>query len=128
MDEDIATSAADPFDWAREQGLNTIRIGIYQPKVFANGLEDWVCTMEDLRQFATLARSKAARRAQCRGDARQDPDGRVGSHLPEPEPERRERAFCRAMPTCPSAQRKVVEVVGADFDVITDETTVPKTS
>ena len=28
MDEDIATSAADPFDWAREQGLSTIRIGI----------------------------------------------------------------------------------------------------
>src|SRR5574343_1861108 len=58
MDEDIATSAADPFEWAQEQGLDTVRIGIYQPKVFAAGLEDWMCTMRDLKAFANTARSK----------------------------------------------------------------------
>ena len=88
MDEDIATSAADPFDWAREQGLSTIRIGIYQPKVFARagglGVHDGGSAA-----VRHAGAQQGRERAQRRGDARQDPDGRVGSHLPEPEPERR---------------------------------------
>ena len=126
MDEDIATSAADPFDWAREQGLNTIRIGIYQPKVFANGLEDWVCTMEDLRQFATLARSKAASVRNAEAMHGKIPMEEWDRTFLNQNPNEEECAFCRAMTICPSAQRKVIEVVGADFDVITDETTVAK--
>ena len=126
MDEDIATSAADPFEWAQEQGLDTVRIGIYQPKVFASGLEDWVCTLQDLRQFATLARSKAASVRNAEAMHGKIPMEEWDRTFLNQNPNEEECAFCRAMPTCPSAQRKVVEVVGADFDVITDETTVAK--
>jgi hypothetical protein len=126
MDEDIATSAADPFEWAQEQGLDTVRIGIYQPKVFAAGLEDWVCTLQDLQQFATLARSKAASVRNAEAMHGKIPMEEWDRTFLNQNPNEEECAFCRAMPTCPSAQRKVVEVVGADFDVITDETTVAK--
>ncbi len=124
MEEDIATGASDPFEWAKEAGLSTIRLGIYQPKVFANGLEEWVCTLQDLQEFAALARSKAAsvRNAEeMHGKISEEEWDRTFLNQ---NPNEEECAFCRAMPTCPSAQRKVIEVVGADFDVITDETTV----
>lgn len=126
MDEDIATSAADPFDWAREQGLSTIRIGIYQPKVFTNGLEDWVCTMRDLKAFANTARSKAASVRNAEAMHGKIPMEEWDRTFLNQNPNEEECAFCRAMTICPSAQRKVIEVVGADFDVITDETTVAK--
>ena len=126
MDEDIAAAASDPFAWAEEAGLKTIRLGIYQPKVYSAGMEEWQCTLQDLQEFASLARSKAAsvRNAEAmHGKISEEEWDRT---FPNQNPNEEECAFCRAMSTCPSAQRKVVEVVGADFDVITDETTVAK--
>lgn len=126
MDEDIATShSADPFAWAEEAGIKTIRLGIYQPKVFTNGLEEWVCTLQDLREFANLARSKAASVRNAEAMHGKIPMEEWDRTFLNQNPNEEECAFCRAMSTCPSAQRKVVEVVGADFDVITDDKTMP---
>ena len=87
LDEDIASATDDPFEWAKEQQISTIRIGIYQPKVFTAGLEEWVHAGGSAA-VRNVGAQQGRERAQCRGDARQDPDGRVGPHLPESEPER----------------------------------------
>lgn len=117
----IRLKSNDPFEFAKAIGLNTIRIGIYQPKVFTSGLEDWVCTLEDLRQFANLARSKAASVRNAEAMYGKIPMEEWDRTFLNQNPNEEECAFCRAMTICPSAQRKVVEVVGADFDVIAEE-------
>ncbi len=122
----IRLKSNDPFEYAKAIGLDTVRIGIYQPKVFASGLEDWVCTLQDLQQFANTARSKAASVRNAEAMHGKIPMEEWDRTFLNQNPNEEECAFCRAMPTCPSAQRKVIEVVGADFDVITDETTVAK--
>ena len=117
----IKLKSNDPFEFAAALGLKTLRIGIYQPKVFTSGLEDWVCTLEDLRQFANLARSKAASVRNAEAMHGKIPMEEWDRTFLNQNPNEEECAFCRAMPTCPSAQRKVVEVVGADFNVIAEE-------
>ena len=107
----------------RGAGLDTIRIGIYQPKVFANGLEDCVHDGGSAAVRHAGARSKAASVRNAEAMHGKIPMEEWDRTFLNQNPNEEECAFCRAMPTCPSAQRKVVEVVGADFDVITDETT-----
>ncbi len=108
----------NPFAFAEAMGIKTIRLGIYQPKVYSAGMEEWQCTLQDLREFANLARSKAAsvRNAEAmHGKISEEEWDRTFLNQ---NPNEEECAFCRAMSTCPSAQRKVEQVVGADFNVV----------
>ena len=123
MDEDVATGAGDPFAWAEEAGLKTIRLGIYQPKVYSSGMEEWQCTLQDLREFANLARSKAASVRNAEAMHGKIPMEEWDRTFLNQNPNEEECAFCRAMSTCPSARRKVEQVVGADFNVISDPET-----
>jgi hypothetical protein len=110
---------SDAFQSARDAGLKTVRLAIYQPS--AGGLSEWTCTLDDLEHFAVKAKAKAAKAADAQHDhGRLDPRHWETVYL-NPNPNDVECAFCRAMPTCPSAQRKVEETVGAAFDVIVEQ-------
>lgn len=108
----------DPFAFAEAIGLKTIRLGIYQPKVYAAGMEEWQCTLQDLRDFANLARSKAASVRNAEAMHGKIPMEEWDRTFLNQNPNEEECAFCRAMTICPSAQRKVEESVGADFSVV----------
>ena len=100
---------------------NTIRIGIYQPKVFANG---WRTGCARWRICGSSPRWRASKAASVRNAEAMHgkiPMEEWDRTFLNQNPNEEECAFCRAMPTRPSAQRKVIEVVGADFDVITDD-------
>lgn len=113
-------TSSDAFAWARKAGIKTIRLGIYQPKTTGGMTED-VITLDELEAFATLARSKACSVENAARDyGKVEADAWDRTYLNQ-NPNEVECAFCRAMPTCPSAQRKVQEDIGADFDVVNDE-------
>ena len=112
MDEGHRHLGGRPVRMGAEQGLDTVRIGIYQPKVFASGSGGLGVHDGGSAAVRHAGAQQGRERAQRRGDARQDPDGRKWDRtFPNQNPNEEECAFCRAMPTCPSAQRKVVEVV-----------------
>lgn len=108
------------FAAARSRGIKTIRLGIYQPKVYAGGMREWTCSLEDLEKFAVLARSKAASvrvAEESHGKIDQAEWERTFLH---PSPNEQDCAFCRAMSTCPAAARKVEETVGEAFEVVAE--------
>ena len=116
----MAGQDADAFAAAKANGITTVRLGIYQPKVRA-GLSEWSCTLGDLQAFAAHARMKA----QCVEGAREsfpkmDREQWDRIYL-NPTPNDLECAFCRAMATCPAAAKAVTDTVGADFSVVAAE-------
>lgn len=108
------------FTAARARGIKTIRLAIYQPKV--SGFTEWTCTLEDLEAFATLARSKAASVENAVRDFGNVEQAEWERTYLNQNPNEVECAFCRAMPFCPSARRKLEETVGAEFPMITEDT------
>lgn len=106
------------FAFAREKGIKSIRLMIHQPRV--NGTTEWTCSLEDLERFADTLRSKVCSAENAARDYGNVPDDQWQKVYLNQNPNEQDCAFCRAMPTCPSARRKVEETVGADFDVIDD--------
>lgn len=124
LDDDLSTSITDPFAYADALGIKTIRFGIFQPKVNSGWIED-TCTLQDLRDFATLARSKASSTINAELDYGKVPMDVWEQTYLNQDPNEKDCAFCRAMATCPSVQRKVQEVVGADFEVVVERGAAP---
>lgn len=111
------------FAAARARGIKTIRLAIYQPKVA--GFTEWICTLEDLEAFAALARSKATSVENAARDFGNVEQVEWERTYLNQNPNEVECAFCRAMPHCPSARRKLEETVGAEFPVIIENQGVP---
>ena len=112
------TTSSDAFAWARARGIKTIRLGIYQPKTTGGMTED-VITLDELEAFAVLARSKACTVENAARDHGKVDEAEWTRVYLNPNPNEVECAFCRAMPTCPSAQRKVQDAIDADFKDLT---------
>lgn len=98
--------------------ITSIRLMILQPE--AAGVTEWTCNVDYLFDFANTVRSKACSVLNADRDY-----GKVAAEVWEktylnPNPNEKDCAYCRAMATCPSAQRKVQEVIGVAFDVIPD--------
>lgn len=107
------------FAFAREKGIKSIRLMIHQPRV--SGTTEWTCSLEDLERFADTLRSKVCSAENAARDYGNVPDDQWQKVYLNQNPNEQDCAFCRAMPTCPSARRKVEETVGAAFEEITDE-------
>ena len=119
LDTDPDTTLTDPFEYARAIGINSMRLGVYQPKV-REGMQEWQCSLEDMADFANVLLTKAQKVDDATADFGKIPAEKWERMYLNPKPNEIECAFCRALPTCPAAARAVVESVGADFSVIAD--------
>jgi hypothetical protein len=108
--------------------IERIRLRIHQPKV-RNGPIEWTCTLEELLAFGKRAwdRAQMVELAAEQWKRIHISPVPVDGSLPEwyekflnPNPNEDECAFCRAMATCPAAQAKVQETVGASFEIIAE--------
>lgn len=107
------------FHWAREAGLTTVRLGIYQPKV--NGASEWTCSMDDLAVFALELHAKAAAVRDADEDHATMPFEKWWPVYLNLEPNDVDCAFCRAMPVCPSTQAKLQRDAGVDFSAVSED-------
>jgi hypothetical protein len=98
-----ATTKENPFTWARRKGIKTIVLGVYQPK--ADGHTEDAVSLDELEAFSVELREKAARVEAAKADRGVMPDEKWERIYLNPTPNAEECAFCRAMPTCPSANR-----------------------
>ena len=108
------------FADARRRGIKQIRLVIFQPRVY-NGPVEWTCTLDKLEEFAKLARERAAATEAARRSFGITPADQWERMFLNPQPNEDECAFCKAMPTCPAARRKLEADVGADFEVVGEE-------
>lgn len=95
--------------------ISRVRLIIHQRTA-----REWDCSIEDLLAFGREARSRA-----CTVVNAVEMHGKVdivewhGTFLNQ-SPSEDACRYCKAMATCPSMQRTVQEVVGADFDSLTN--------
>lgn len=105
--------------------IDTIRLFIHQPKVL--GTTEWTCSVEWLTtEFAQTLHDKAAATI---GAAKMHgvlPDPEWQRIYLNPKPNELECAFCRALATCPAAQRELESTVGASFNAIVDAGGTPE--
>lgn len=97
--------------------IEKIRLSIHQPKLHPGPIE-WVCTPKELLAFSFMLRSKAISVINAADQYKSIPDDQWNEIYLNPNPNSEECAFCRAMSTCPSVNRKVEESVGAAFEAI----------
>lgn len=121
LDEDLVTDYTDPIRYAAEVlGIRTIRLGIYQPKVYSQGLVETVITIDDLAEFAETLRQKASTVRGAHESHGKMPQAEWERIYLHPSPNEADCAFCRAMATCPAARRKVESTIG-DFPIVKEE-------
>lgn len=109
--------------------IERVRLRIHQPKVRKGPIE-WTCTVDELMAFAKVAWDRAQlvelageqwKRISLAHPADQvEERAQWDRKFLNPEPNEDECAFCRAMATCPNAQRQVETIVGAAFDVVVE--------
>ena len=120
LDEDLATDHTDPIRYVAEHlGIRTIRLGIYQPKVYSQGLVETVITINDLIEFAETLRQKASTVRGAHESHGKMPQAEWERIYLHPDPNEKDCAFCRAMATCPAARRKVESAIG-DFPIVNE--------
>ena len=94
-----------------------VRMVIHQPRL--NHLSEDVLTVEELEQFAELARERAFIAIKVLENKDE-----ATMHL---EPGEKQCQWCKAKPTCPKLAAHIEEVVGADFGYLTsDEADIDK--
>jgi hypothetical protein len=120
----VIQSKQDAFEWAREKGIKTVRLVVYQPKV--DGQTEYVMPLEELEAFAGELRSRAASVENARRDHGKVPTEQWNKVYLNQAPNDVECAFCRAKPTCPSALRTLEDFMMEGFDeVISGEAVAP---
>jgi hypothetical protein len=92
-----------------------VRLVIHQPRI-QDAPSEWDCTVDELLAFSAEA-SKLARHAMTAYEFRANWMGKDNSYL---QPSDDACKFCKAKATCPALAAKVVETVGADFEVLAD--------
>lgn len=113
----------DAFEWARKKGIKTIRLVVYQPKV--DGQTEYVMPLAELEAFASELRSRAATVENARRDHGKVPTEQWNKVYLNQTPNEVECGFCRAKPTCPSANRALEEFMMEGFDEILSGEAVP---
>jgi hypothetical protein len=120
----MTAAKQDAFEWARENGIKTIRLVVYQPRV--DGQTEYVMPLEELEAFAAELRSRACSVENARRDHGKVPTEQWNKVYLNQSPNDVECAFCRAKPTCPSANRTLEEFMMEGFDeVLSGEATPP---
>ncbi len=120
----VGSEKENAFAWARRKGIKTVRLGIYQPR--ADGHTEDVITLNELETFAKTLRQKANRVEDAKREYGVVPIEKWNAEYLNPAPNDEECAFCRAMPTCPSANRTLQEFMMDGFDeIISGEVTKP---
>jgi hypothetical protein len=107
------------FEQARALGVKTVRLIVYQPRVYS-GPREYTLPLGDLSVFSDDARLKAKATvgaAKMHGQMKPGEWERIYLH---PDPNEEDCAFCKAQATCPAAQAKVQAVIGADFDTVVE--------
>jgi hypothetical protein len=89
-----------------------VRLVIHQPT--QNHLDEWVCTVEHLREFGEKARKSAEIAAWLASEPRADKD--VSRYL---SPGESQCKWCKAFANCPAASEEVTRILGADFEDLT---------
>jgi hypothetical protein len=106
------------FKWARRlRGIKTIRLGVYQPRV-SEGVQESVITLEQLEEFAGTLRDKAERVEDAKREYGVIPMVSWNRLYLNQTPNDVECAFCRAKPTCPTANAALQEFMMDGFDEI----------
>lgn len=100
--------------------ITGIRLAIHQPKVA--GTTEWTCSVEYLtgafRERLEKAVGHVVGAEMDYGHPEVPPEKWQRDHL-NPNPNKEECAFCRAMATCPAYQGKVQADIGASFEDLT---------
>lgn len=94
-----------------------VRLIIHQPT--QNHLDEWDCTVEHLFQFANFAKHQAERAVAGLELIKQKSNL---NHLLRPTTDA--CMWCKAAAKCPALTKRVTEVVGAEFEDLTQETVV----
>jgi hypothetical protein len=123
------TSPIDPvdyqrrvFDWARERGIKTVRLAIYQPKVTEGPTFDVL----PLHELETFARDLQLGIERClRADAARDqmPEDAWNQEFLVAEPTEDVCRWCKAYPSCPAVQTKIQRAMGVGFEAVLEEAT-----
>jgi hypothetical protein len=116
-------SKQDAFDWARARGIKSIRLVVYQPRV--DGQTEYVMPLEELEEFATELRSRAATVENARRDHGKVPTEQWNKVYLNQAPNDVDCAFCRAKSTCPSATRTLEDFMMEGFDEVINGEAVP---
>lgn len=119
----VIQAKQDAFEWAREKGIKTIRLVVYQPRV--DGQTEYVMPLDELEAFATELRSRACSVENARRDYGVVPIEQWNKVYLNQAPNDVECAFCRAKPTCPSANRVLENFMMEGFDEIISGEAVP---
>jgi hypothetical protein len=105
-------------------GIERIRMVVHQPRL--NHLDEWDCSIEELRAFAGLAQKAAVHGMDVRmayvGGARS-----TAGIVPHLFPGEKQCRFCPAKAICPALAEEVEEVVGVRFDDLTQPAPTPPT-
>lgn len=107
------------FEQARQMGVKSIRLAIFQPRVHEGTREDTI-SLSDLSVFSDEARLKAKATegaAKMHGKMKPGEWERIYLHS---DPNEEDCAFCKAQATCPAAQAKVQAAIGADFATVVE--------
>lgn len=89
-----------------------VRIIISQPRM--NHLDEWTCTVDELREFAKVVDD----RAKLATLAMRHADNWIGQDESYLVADDKACMFCRAKAACPALAKKVAETVGADFEML----------
>jgi hypothetical protein len=119
----VTATKQDAFDWARARGIKTIRLVVYQPRV--DGQTEYVMPLEELEEFAAELRSRAATVENARRDHGKVSTEQWNKVYLNQAPNDVDCAFCRAKPTCPSANRTLEEFMMEGFDEVLSGEAVP---
>lgn len=122
---EAALYRAKVFRWAKEAGLSSIKLGIYQPKV--NGATEWTCSLDDLEAFAAELEAKAQRVLEADRTHAAMPLAQWWPIHLNPKPNDTDCAWCRAMPICPSVQARLQADTGLDFTAMPEESALVET-
>lgn len=110
-----ALGALDEFGLLYE--FDTVRLVIHQPRL--DHLDEWVCSVEQLREFEKVAVIKGAVALKGLNDDR-TPEQRMRDGALNPGD--KQCQFCKAKGDCPALRDKVLATVAGDFDeVLADE-------
>lgn len=116
---DADSYRAKVFRWAREMGLQRVRIGVYQPKV--DGAREWTIELDEFELFAKDLLDAAERVRDADAEYKVIPIENWNRLYLNPDPGNEACDFCRAMATCPAVRAKLEAAAGADFEAVPED-------